>query len=187
MNRNATNVTTARANSRAMNHTREQRTFGPTRVVGTGYDREATMANGQQELDNRNAPPATVVIFGASGDLTRRKLIPAIQSLARHDRLTERFAIVGVARTPMDDQQFTSAVLSEPVARQLDGAFRYISGGYDDPETYKRLKALLDDLDVQRSTAGNRLFYLSTPPQAFPQVVNGLAGAGLNVAHDGSF
>jgi glucose-6-phosphate 1-dehydrogenase len=145
------------------------------------------MANGQQELDNRNAPPATVVIFGASGDLTRRKLLPAIQSLARHERLTERFAIVGVARTPMDDQQFMSAVLSEPVARQLDGAFRYISGGYDDPETYKRLKALLDDLDVQRGTAGNRLFYLSTPPQAFPQVVNGLAGAGLNVAHDGSF
>src|SRR3954447_25186490 len=93
-----------------------------------------------QEPDNRHAPPATVVIFGASGDLTRRKLIPAVQSLARHERLTERFAIVGVARTPMDDQQFASAVLKEPVARQLDGAFRYISGGYDDPETYKRLK-----------------------------------------------
>src|SRR5690242_6570879 len=104
MNRNATNVTTARANSRAMNHTREQRTFGPTRaggchysaeVVTTRHDREATMANGQQELDNRNAPPATVVIFGASGDLTRRKLVPAIQSLARHERLTDWFAIVG--------------------------------------------------------------------------------------------
>jgi glucose-6-phosphate 1-dehydrogenase len=145
------------------------------------------MTNGLQENDHRNAPPATVVIFGASGDLTRRKLIPAIQSLARHGRLTDRFAIVGVARTPMDEQQFVTAVVDGEVAEQLDGAFRYISGGYDDPETYKRLKALLDDLDTQRATAGNRLFYLSTPPQAFPHVVNGLAGAGLNVAHDGSF
>ena len=93
------------------------------------------MSNGLQENDHRNAPPATVVIFGASGDLTRRKLIPAIQSLARHGRLTDRFAIVGVARTPMDEQQFVTAVVDGEVAEQLDGAFRYISGGYDDPET----------------------------------------------------
>ncbi len=79
------------------------------------------MTNGLQENDHRNAPPATVVIFGASGDLTRRKLIPAVQSLARHGRLTDQFAIVGVARTPMDDQQFVSAVLDgrgRPAARR---------------------------------------------------------------------
>src|ERR1043165_1416800 len=91
-----------------------------------------------QESDDRHAPPATVVIFGASGDLTRRKLIPAIESLARHNRLTERFAVVGVARTPMDDDQFISAVLGDKGLSgmpQLAGAVRYIAGGYDDPET----------------------------------------------------
>jgi len=144
------------------------------------------MSQPKQDLDNRNAPPATVVIFGASGDLTRRKLVPAIQSLARHGRLTDHFAVVGVARTPMDDEQFIASV-GLTAAPQLDGGFRYIAGGYDDPETYKRLSTLLDDLDEQRGTAGNRLFYLSTPPEAFPLVANGLAGAGLNRAAEGSF
>jgi len=62
-----------------------------------------------------------------------------------------------------------------------------VSGGYDDPETYKTLSGLLDELDEQRGTAGNRVFYLSTPAEAFPLVINGLAGAGLNQARDGSF
>jgi glucose-6-phosphate 1-dehydrogenase len=143
-----------------------------------------------QEPDNRHAPPATVVIFGASGDLTRRKLIPAIESLARHSRLTERFAVVGVARTPMTDEQFVNNVLGDRgLSRmpQLAGGVRYISGGYDDPETYKNLASLLDELDEARGTAGNRIFYLSTPAEAFPLVINGLAGAGLNVAREGSF
>src|SRR5947209_2337782 len=144
------------------------------------------MSQPKQDVDNRHAPPAIVVIFGASGDLTRRKLVPAIQSLARHGRLTDHFAVVGVARTPMDDDQFIAAV-GLTSAPQLDGGFRYIAGGYDDPETYKRLSTLLDDLDAQRGTAGNRLFYLSTPPEAFPLVANGLAGAGLNRAAEGSF
>jgi glucose-6-phosphate 1-dehydrogenase len=148
------------------------------------------MTTGQQELDNRHAPPATVVIFGASGDLTRRKLVPAIQSLARHRRLTDRFAVVGVARTPMDDEQFISTVFKPgeiEATPQLVGGFRYVSGGYDDPETYKRLSVVLDELDAQRGTAGNRVFYLSTPPQAFPQVVTGLAGAGLNKPGEDAF
>ncbi|GAA1528665.1 glucose-6-phosphate dehydrogenase [Dactylosporangium maewongense] len=143
-----------------------------------------------QESDDRHAPPATVVIFGASGDLTRRKLIPAIESLARHNRLTEQFAVVGVARTPMDDDQFIHAVLGDRGLSgmpQLNGAVRYIAGGYDDPETYKRLATVLDDLDRDRGTAGNRIFYLSTPAEAFPLVINGLAGAGLHRAREGSF
>ncbi len=143
-----------------------------------------------QESDNRHAPPATVVIFGASGDLTRRKLIPAIESLARHNRLTEQFAVVGVARTPMDDDQFIHAVLGDRGLSgmpQLAGAVRYIAGGYDDPETYKRLATVLDELDLQRGTAGNRIFYLSTPAEAFPLVINGLAGAGLHQSREGSF
>ena len=148
------------------------------------------MDNVPQLIQERSAPPATLVIFGASGDLTRRKLLPAVESLARHNRLPSEFALVGVARTPMADDQFaTSALGGRSLAdkRQLQGGIRYVSGGYDDPETYKRLAEVLDELDTARGTSGNRLFYLSTPAEAFEPVINGLAGAGLNHAREGSF
>jgi glucose-6-phosphate 1-dehydrogenase len=122
------------------------------------------------------------VIFGASGDLTHRKLIPAVARLARHKRLPPNFAVVGVARTPMSDEEFMHKVLGDngtDLPQLVDG-FRYVAGGYDDPATYARLQDVLADLDRSRGTEGNRLFYLSTPPQAFPLVINGLAGAGLN-------
>ncbi len=99
----------------------------------------------------RSAPPATLVIFGASGDLTRRKLIPAVESLARHHRLPQEFAVVGVARTAMNDEQFVAKALGEKGLRdmpQLQGAIRYVAGGYDDPDTFKRLAEVLDELDA---------------------------------------
>ena len=148
------------------------------------------MDNAPQLIQERSAPPATLVIFGASGDLTRRKLLPAVESLARHNRLPEQFALVGVARTPMADADFAASALGGrnlADKRQLRDGIRYVSGGYDDPETYKRLGEVLDELDAQRGTAGNRLFYLSTPAEAFEPVINGLAGAGLNQAREGSF
>jgi len=142
-----------------------------------------------QYSDDRSAPPSTLVIFGASGDLTRRKLIPAVASLARHGRLPKEFALVGVARTPMSDDEFAASVLGDrahdglgDLAQLAGGGLRYVHGGYDDPETYKNLATLLDELDHQRGTRGNHLFYLSTPPQAFTPIINGLAGAGLNHA-----
>ncbi|MET0425356.1 MAG: glucose-6-phosphate dehydrogenase, partial [Actinoplanes sp.] len=148
------------------------------------------MDNAPQLIQERSAPPATLVIFGASGDLTRRKLLPAVESLARHGRLPSEFALVGVARTPMGDEQFADSLLGTRKLSdkaQLQGGIRYVSGGYDDPETYKRLAETLDELDAQRGTSGNRLFYLSTPAEAFEPVINGLAGAGLNHAREGSF
>src|SRR3954469_22212282 len=148
------------------------------------------MDNTPQLIQERSAPPATLVIFGASGDLTRRKLLPAVESLARHNRLPSEFALVGVARTPMADEDFaTSALGGRSLAdkRQLQGGIKYVSGGYDDPDTYKRLGEVLDEVDLQRGTAGNRLFYLSTPAGAFEPVINGLAGAGLNHPKNGSF
>jgi glucose-6-phosphate 1-dehydrogenase len=148
------------------------------------------MDNAPQITSERNAPPATLVIFGASGDLTRRKLIPAVASLARHHRLPREFALVGVARTAMGDEQFADSALNGHGLRdypQLEGGIRYVSGGYDDPDTYKRLAETLDQFDAERGTAGNRLFYLSTPAEAFEPVINGLAGAGLNRAREGSF
>src|SRR3954447_13609341 len=148
------------------------------------------MDNAPQLITERSAPPATLVIFGASGDLTRRKLLPAVESLARHNRLPREFALVGVARTPMEDHQFAESGLDDRSLAgkpQLAGGVRYVSGGYDDPETYKRLGEVLDGLDASRGTSGNRLFYLSTPAEAFEPVINGLAGAGLNHAREGSF
>ncbi len=139
---------------------------------------------------DRNAPPAVVVIFGASGDLTRRKLVPAVQSLARGKRLPSEFAVVGVARTPMDDSRFRRLVLGEDSLSdtpELVEGFHYLAGGYDDPATYHRLRELLDDLDGRCATAGNRLFYLATPPEAFPHIITGLGTAGLNRPADGSF
>lgn len=148
------------------------------------------MDHAPQLIQERSAPPATLVIFGASGDLTRRKLLPAVESLARHERLPDQFALVGVARTPMADEQFAESALGGRTLaskRQLQGGVRYVAGGYDDPETYKRLAETLDELDAQRGTSGNRLFYLSTPAGAFEPVINGLAGAGLNKPREGSF
>ena len=135
------------------------------------------------ELSNgeRNAPPSVLVIFGASGDLTRRKLVPALESLARAKRLPAQFAVVGVGRTPMCDEEFRAKVLDRggPVQPELTAGYRYLSGGYDDPDTYGRLSALLDELDATRGTGGTRVFYLSTPSEAFGPIVTGLGGAGL--------
>src|SRR5689334_25417905 len=95
----------------------------------------------------RSAPPATMVVFGASGDLTRRKLIPAVESLARHQRLPAESALVGVARTAMTDDQFVQTTLGDRGLEdmpQLQGGVRYVAGGYDNPDTYKQLSELLD-------------------------------------------
>ena len=133
------------------------------------------------EQQERNAPPAVVVIFGASGDLTRRKLVPALESLAKAHRLPDRFAVVGVARTPMTDEDFRAKVFGGGSVRpELTAGYRYLPGAYDDPDTYRRLAGLLEELDTTRGTAANRLFYLSTPPEAFEPIVTGLGGAGLN-------
>jgi len=146
-----------------------------------------TMPDEQPGYNERNAPPAVLVIFGASGDLTRRKLIPAVANLARHKRLPAEFALVGVARTEMSDDEFRKLIMGDEALVPMADGIRYVSGGYDDPATYERLRAVLDDLDRTRATAGNRVFYASTPPHAFPQVVDGLAAASLNVQRDGTF
>jgi glucose-6-phosphate 1-dehydrogenase len=132
-----------------------------------------------EATDDRRAPPATLVIFGASGDLTARKLVPALKRLNYHKRLASEFAVVGVARSPMTDEEFRAKLVDGPDDGLLE-RFRYLAGGYDDPATYERLQTLLDEIDKQSGTAGNRVFYLSTPPQAFVPVVRGLTVAGLN-------
>src|SRR4051812_48124023 len=131
------------------------------------------------DADERRAPPATLVIFGASGDLTARKLVPALKRLAYHKRLPDEFAVVGVARSPMTDEEFRAKLSNGPDDGLLQ-RFRYLAGGYDDPDTYARLSALLEELDAAAGTGGGRVFYLSTPAQAFEPVVRGLTASGLN-------
>ncbi|GAB7051867.1 glucose-6-phosphate dehydrogenase [Catenuloplanes indicus] len=138
--------------------------------------------------DHRRAPAGVLVIFGASGDLTARKLGPAVENLARHKRLPSQFAVVGVARSQMSDEEFRTRMTGgQSVFPDLNDGFRYVAGGYDDPDTYRRLRELLDQLDAERGTSGNRAFYLATPPEAFPHVVNGLKDAGLNEPRPGAF
>jgi glucose-6-phosphate 1-dehydrogenase len=135
--------------------------------------------------------PVTVVLFGASGDLAKRKVIPAMFDLAIHNSLGPRYTIVGFARTPMSDDSFRSALgeaaksISEvgPIdPKQWDefaSNLHYNQGDYDDPESYTRLAKCLDDLESAKDLGGNRLFYLSTPPEVYPQIVQHLGKAGL--------
>src|SRR3954454_12789019 len=139
-------------------------------------------------VDDRKAPPSALLVIGASGGKTRRKLVPGLANLARHKRLPEELGVVGVGRSDFDAEAFrrhmSDAATLPP--RLLD-QFRFVRGGYDDPQTYQALAEVLKELDTGAGTAGNRLFYLSTPPEAFPLIANGLAGAGLNRAGEGSF
>jgi glucose-6-phosphate 1-dehydrogenase len=133
-------------------------------------------------------PPCVLVIFGASGDLTERKLLPAIERLATFGRLPKQLALVGVARTPMTDDEFR-AHCANAVARSesaspewLDilASARYVSGNYDDPSTYERVRDVLAECDASRGTAGNRVYYFATPPKLFGSIAVMLGKSGLS-------
>ncbi len=149
----------------------------------------------------RVAPPAILVVFGASGDLTSRKLMPAVERLGLRRLLPGGFSVVGVGRTPMSDDDFLSrmrTLVAEGggVGDEADhvwdafagGGFRYVAGDYGDPDTYARLRQVFTDLDRDRGTSGNRLYYLATPPATFPIIAAALGEAGLNRPdHDDGF
>jgi glucose-6-phosphate 1-dehydrogenase len=133
----------------------------------------------------RTPDPCALVIFGASGDLTRRKLLPAIYSLAVRDLLPERFAIVGVARTEETDAEFRSRMkgavrelgrdrLDEKVWKRLADGMHYLATDFAADRGEDALVALLAKLDEQRGTAGNRVFYLAVPPGAISTLVEEL-------------
>jgi len=135
--------------------------------------------------------PCALVIFGASGDLTQRKLIPALYYLARERRLAAGFSVVGCARTPQTHDQFRDKMrqaLEKSSAAGRDDALLesfakglfYIADDFGDPKAYVQLASLLDRLDRERGTSGNRLFYLATPPSSFPVIIEHLAAAGLS-------
>ena len=153
------------------------------------------MADANPFLDplrfERRAPPCAVVIFGANGDLAKRKLIPALYRLAYERRLPPNFAVIGNSRTEMSDDQFR-AKMRESLARFIeDGpldealwtsfakSISYIAGDLNDPGFYQRLGEKLNAVEQAHQTAGNVLFYLSTQPSHYGHVAEGLGAAGL--------
>ena len=135
--------------------------------------------------------PCTMVIFGASGDLTKRKLVPALYSLMRDRQLPTAFSVVGVARRDIGDAGFRAQMKESvnqyarrrPIEESLWSGFEqglfYHQGTFEDPATYESLKVRLDQLDAERGTGGNRVYYLSVPPDDYPVIIKALGKAGL--------
>ena len=136
--------------------------------------------------------PCAVILFGASGDLAKRKVIPAMYDLAVHNSLGERYAIIGFARTPMSDESFRATVgeaakgISEvgPIDPakwdEFASNLHYNAGDYSDPHAYDALCKRLEQLEKEKNLGGNRLFYLSTPPEVYPEIIKQLGKACLS-------
>ncbi len=144
----------------------------------------------------RRADPCAFVIFGAAGDLTKRLLVPALYNLAASGLLPDGFAVIGVARGEMSDEefrermgaalrQFATMPLEPDIVRDLVGRMFYVRGDFDDAQTYRRLAEALDKVARKFPTGGNGLFYLATPPSVFALVAQHLADAGLAREGDG--
>jgi glucose-6-phosphate 1-dehydrogenase len=141
-----------------------------------------------------DAEPCTLVIFGASGDLTERKLIPALHSLACEGLLPDNLQILGTGRTEYTDQAFRKHLregtaehgrLKPGLWEDFAARLSYLPGSYDDPETFRRLEERLSKLDTEKGTGGNRLYYLAIPPVLYPQVIKQLGESGLNHSESG--
>jgi len=140
----------------------------------------------------RTPEPCALVIFGASGDLTKRKLVPALYNLDLERLLPNNISIVGMARRPIPTDEFRNQMRDGINAfsrkRPVDPAvwanfsrnIAYFQGNFDDPAAYRRLGELLDRLAAERGAAGNRLFYLATAPDYFPVILEQLGAAKLN-------
>lgn len=143
---------------------------------------------------NRIAGPSSLIIFGVTGDLSRKKLMPAVYDLANRGLLPPGFSLVGFARRDWEDQDFEKVVhdavqqyartpFDEDVWKQLAQGIRFVPGEFDDDEAFVRLKETVEELDRERGTMGNHAFYLSIPPKAFPIVTEQLRKSGLADQH----
>ncbi len=144
----------------------------------------------------RMAEPCTMVICGATGDLTERKLAPALYNTFLGGFLPPEFTVVGFARRELSDQEFRDHLLgginkysrNTPVKPaiwdSIADAIEYHQGDFNDPAAYAELAKRLDRIDRDRGTAGNRLFYLAVPPSLYPEIVNQLDRAGLAASGD---
>ncbi|MCH9630781.1 MAG: Glucose-6-phosphate 1-dehydrogenase 2 [Chlamydiia bacterium] len=139
----------------------------------------------------RTLDPCLLVIFGATGDLTSRKLFPAIYNLKREGQLPASFACTGFARRKKSHEEFRDEMKEainkhsrvKPIDESIWGSFQdkifYHESSFDEPEGYKKLKTFLEELDTKFGTKGNRVFYLSTQPSYFPIIIEQLEQNGL--------
>lgn len=145
---------------------------------------------------HRGAPPTAVVIFGASGDLTARKLIPAVYNLAADNLLPADFYLVGYGRKSIPDDEFRQLAadaikefsrreLNDEVWNRVAERTSYVAGGYDDPEAFDRLAEHLKEIDKKVGREVQPLFYISTPPSVFAPILKNLGSSGLAGKHLG--
>ena len=146
----------------------------------------------------RIAGPSSLVIFGVTGDLATKKLMPAVYDLANRGLLPPGFSVVGFARREWADQDFTQVVhdaikehartpFREETWHQLSEGFRFVPGDFADDSAFETLRETVASLDVMRGTGGNHAFYLSVPPKFFPEVVRQLKEHGLATPSAGSW
>ena len=144
----------------------------------------------EQPNNGQALPPTVFVIFGAQGDLTKRKLIPALYNLAASHHLPQEFAILGVDVIPMNTEDFRVTIkrdIQELSTRHIDPTIKewlldrlyYLSGDFLDPRTYERLKELLADINQTHGIQGNYLYYMATAPMFFSEIVQQLGAQGL--------
>ena len=139
----------------------------------------------------RTAEPCVVTIFGATGDLTKRKLVPALYSLMQQRLLPAEFAVLGFSRPEMTDEEFRARMkescmeygeretFDEAVWESFASGLFYMSGDFADAEAFNHLRSRLETIDAERGTEGNRIFYLSTAPSFFGLISEQLGKAGL--------
>jgi glucose-6-phosphate 1-dehydrogenase len=146
-------------------------------------------------LERLPVHPTTLVIFGATGDLARRKLLPALYNLAHEGALPGRFQLVGSSRSDLSDDEFRELATTSikrfsrrvPDPDVLDGLLadvKYVPGAFDQPDLYDRLHTVCDEFDAEAGLPLNRCFYLSTAPTFFPVIVEALGEHGLDQHED---
>src|SRR5581483_10491888 len=189
-------------NSAATSSRLRQRKRPDEICAGTGQDHaarklgETFMAQAellpqtQQRTHGRAGDPCIMVIFGAAGDLTRRKLIPALYNLAKANLLSREFAIVGISHSKLSDDDFRNKVsedirhyagsdVDSDISEWFKRRIYYVTADFDDKNLYPQLKAALDKLNKDHATHGNYFFYLATAPKYFGSIVEQLSAAGL--------
>jgi glucose-6-phosphate 1-dehydrogenase len=146
----------------------------------------------QKERRGQPGDPCVLVVFGAAGDLTKRKLVPALCNLALSHLLPQEFAVIGFAQAQMTSEEFRDKLgrdLKEFATGEVDPKFwewlseriYYVTGDFQSDGDYAQLKTLLEKIDVERKTCGNHLYYLATPPNFFATIVEKLGSVGLAV------
>ena len=135
----------------------------------------------------RSADPCTFVVFGASGDLTHRKLIPALLKLSRDRLIHPKTAVVGFARRPMSNEEFRAEMgaaaskegIPDAEWRRFASSLFYRIGTFESGDDFGGLRAFLEELERERGTPGNRIYYMAAPPDAYPSIFENIRGSGL--------